>query len=413
MNKTHLRPFSVLALCFLLQGGTLGIMSNCRGIFFGTICSDLGISLGTLTNYSLFYGVALCLAIPFAAKAVRKYNLRLVLTLFALAASAAEYVMSFFTAAWQWYIAAAIQGVSYAMLVVMTVPMLIANWFSTGRGTFIGISSISSGLLGALMNSLAGRVILEQGWRAGYRFLGIALFLLLVPACLAFSVRCPSDIGAQPYEGKVSAKQQIQRGQDGLFPISVGKTAAFWLVGFYALFICLAVSFNQILSSLATEIGIAPQSAPIFVSVAMMGTIVFKIFIGRLIDTRGIAFACFSASISVVAGMGLLLLSRGASMLFLGSLLMGMPMAVSVVLIQAMVRGIFGSEEFSSKYSKISVAINLSSNISLTIIGWVVSFSGTYKAAVIFGIATALVALAVAFILFKPKKEPIQNESGY
>ena len=37
-------------MCFLIQGGLLGIISNCRGIFYDPVCAELGIKLGKLTT---------------------------------------------------------------------------------------------------------------------------------------------------------------------------------------------------------------------------------------------------------------------------------------------------------------------------------------------------------------------------
>lgn len=90
-------------MCFLIQGGLLGIISNCRGIFYDPVCAELGIKLGKLTTYSVFYGLAVCITIPFASRAVKKWNLRWTLTGFALLTAAAQFAMAYFHNVYEWY----------------------------------------------------------------------------------------------------------------------------------------------------------------------------------------------------------------------------------------------------------------------------------------------------------------------
>ena len=391
MKNQKVRAAFVFLLCFLLQGGTLGILSNCRGIFNGPVCAELGFPLGRFTSYSVFYGIAVCAGIPLAARWVYRKNLRLTLTAAAVAVAGAEYAMSGFTAVWQWYLAAAVQGVCYAFLVVLTVPMLIGNWFAGSKGTFLGLSSISAGLIGAVMNSAGGGIIARYGWRAGYRFLGGALFVLLVPACLLFSWRSP--------EGEAANTPPPTRSQ------RLWRQPGFYLISLFAWILCCTVGYNQMLADIAAGFGYDGTQAAGYVSVALVGTILFKVLIGRLIDRRGIRTACWCAVTAIGAGFVLLRLGANAAALWAGSLLMGMPMAVSVVLVQAMARGIYGERAFSGVYPAISVSINLATNFGFSIIGWIVSVGGSATAAIDAGLMATAAAAALAALLFSGQKK--------
>ena len=200
-------------MCFLIQGGLLGIISNCRGIFYDPVCVELGIKLGKLTTYSVFYGLAVCITIPFASRAVKKWNLRWTLTGFALLTAAAQFTMAYFHNVYEWYAAAAVQGACYAFLFVQTVPMLINNWFSEQSGFFLGIACSASGIVGALMNPLAQSFMAGDLPDAWYR----AVFAAGSRVCAVFRPQAGGHRSAAllPPQG---AKARSRRGGiSGLF----------------------------------------------------------------------------------------------------------------------------------------------------------------------------------------------------
>ena len=362
------------------------------------VCGELDFEIGVFSAYSMIYGIAICAAIPFSRRVLERFRLRTVLTGASVMVSLTELCMGAFEHIYQWYIAAAIQGVCYALLVVLTVPMLMNAWFRSRKGFFIGLASISSGIIGAVFNSLAGRVIASFGWREGYMFLGLSLFVMLVPVSLLFSWKTPKEAGAEPYQrGTVMEKQSEER---ALLGDRRNRSIKIFIFAF-SLFSCLTVGFNQVLSGLASSLGYEGSSLSDFVSVAMIGTIVCKLLIGSCIDALGIWKASLISIFGVLLGLVLLLFGDVPALLYMGSFLMGMPMAISVVLIQNMVRKIYGKHSFAKVYSQVSIGINLASNFSFSMIGAVLSLSSSYKAVIYLGSALTLMALLILGILYR------------
>ena len=393
-------PMLVLLLCACIQGGVLGIVSNCRGLFYTPVCQELGIELGTFTTYSTFYGLAVCAGIPLATRGIRKWNLRLTLGLAGTLMAAMQYAMSWFMAPWQWYLAATVQGACHAFLVVQTIPMLVGNWFAARKGFFLGVACASSGIVGAAMNTITSRYMVLYGWRASYRFLGVVLFLLIVPACVLFAVRTPEEIGAAPYgQGREDAgpKQMVFRDFGH-------KGQVYTLLIAYACLICLTVGYNQLLSSLGGSFGHSAEIVGSFVSCAMIGTVVWKLAAGWCNDRFGVAATGYLSGGVIVFGLGLLIFGRHTPLMYIGSFCMGMPMAISVVVIPNMVRSVFGNQEFEERYKLVSMLVNLSTNVSFTLIGWLVSLSGSYVAALEAGIGVTLLALLLSAIFLRVRE---------
>ena len=108
-RKIHFAWVIALA-CLCNQAGVLGVIANCRGMFFSPICQDLGFSLGELTFYATLYGIATAVAIPIAAKVIPNCNLRLVMGIAGIVMATSELIQAWFTKVWQWYVVGAVQG---------------------------------------------------------------------------------------------------------------------------------------------------------------------------------------------------------------------------------------------------------------------------------------------------------------
>lgn len=368
-------------------------------MFNTPICNDLGFDVGELTNYTTFYAVALCIAIPIAAKAIERANLRLVMTASAIVVSVAEFAMGSFTKVYQWYIVGAIQGVCCAFLVSLTIPMLINNWFDSGKGTFMGLAGISSGLTGALLNAVISNVISQNGWRAGYHILGIILFAMTVPACALFAWRSPESVGAKPY-GATAEQQTTPTGTlSGITKRQAIKMPAFYLLLLFSCLACLASCYNQNLADLAQQLGYPQSGTSLFVSIAMLGNVACKLTLGRVIDARGTAFASLLATGAMIVGFSLLIFGANPIAMYVGSALMGAQIAVEVVLIQAMTRSVFGDIEFSDIFAIVSVVINISTGFGMTLFGWIISLTDSYIPTVYAGLALSCAAFAAAAAL--------------
>ncbi len=103
------RAWWMLIGCCLLQGGSLGIIHNCRGIFYDPVIEDLGFGMGAFSFYILFFGVCSCFVLPFVGKLFRKVDSRILLGGASLVFSGTVFVMGFFHSLPAFYIAGAIQ----------------------------------------------------------------------------------------------------------------------------------------------------------------------------------------------------------------------------------------------------------------------------------------------------------------
>ena len=69
----------MLAGCCLLQGGSMGLINNCRGIFISPVTAELGFSMSSFTLYMFVSAVCGCFVLPFVSRIFTRVDSRLLL----------------------------------------------------------------------------------------------------------------------------------------------------------------------------------------------------------------------------------------------------------------------------------------------------------------------------------------------
>src|SRR5262249_57591857 len=107
---------------------------------------------------------------------------------------------AFVTKLWHLYVAS---GVLMALgagggTLTPAIP-LIARWFDKHRGLAIGIAGAAMSAGQLVMIPLATWLTLTVGWRKSYVWLGLGLFVLILPLAVVFIRTDPRDERLEPY----------------------------------------------------------------------------------------------------------------------------------------------------------------------------------------------------------------------
>lgn len=417
-KKIHYAWF-ILAGCCILQGASLGLINNCAGVFYSPVCEELGFEMGAFSSYRMIYSVCSALALPFVAAALRKFDVRLVLSAAALVLGVCNIAMGSFHALWQWYVSGVIQGTASAFLCMLPAPILLNNWFHEKNGTAVGISAAFSGLMGMIGSSSLGFMIPACGWRMSYVVIGIASMSCILPVSLFILRYRPEDKGLRAYgarecEGKKtdapgcgetdgrSARTQggnaaAARGSLAAADITLGnlmKEPAFYIS--LAAYACaLAASYlNTFLTSCGLAAGLAMTTAAMLTSLSLLANMTTKLFLGRASDSFGVIkiflFAC------AVAGFGHLLLFTGSSaQTMAGAFFYGITLPLSSVMMPIFCRRFWTGEVYGKVYSYISMAGTLLASPFNAIFGRLYDMTGTYRLT----IAASFLCIAVTAAL--------------
>lgn len=391
------RAWSMVVGCCLLQGGSLGMIHNCRGIFYDPVIEDLGFGMGAFSFYILFFGVCSCFVLPFVGKLFRRVDSRILLGGASFVFSATVFVMGFFHTLPAFYIAGAIQGFASAFLMFFPAPFILGNWFHKKTGLAVGISAAFSGLAGVLGNPLGNAIIRAFGWRVGFFSFGLISLLMMLPVSVFLLRRSPEDVGCRPYgaeddESLTGAACPL----DGVPAVRAKKESAFWLLILAGLLAAFTCAFYAHLSPLGIYFGYGSAVGALMVSASMAGNVVSKLLLGQIFDRFGLRTALITGTAVTAVGF-LMLLVDSMPVRIAGAFFYGFIMAMSAIMIAITIRDVYGSRDYSDLLSYSSMASTLGTSVNIAIIGYIVDGFGRQRGYIIslwYGLALTL-AMAV------------------
>lgn len=395
------RAWWMLIGCCLLQGGSLGIIHNCRGIFYDPVIEDLGFGMGAFSFYILFFGVCSCFVLAFVGKLFRKVDSRILLGGASLVFSGTVFVMGFFRTLSAFYIAGAIQGFASAFLMFFPAPYILGNWFHKKRGLAVGLSAAFAGLAGVLGNPLGNAIIRTFGWRTGFFSFGLISLVMMFPVSVFLLRHSPEDVGCRPYGAE---DDEALTGEscplDGVPARRAKRESAFWLLILAGLLAAFTCAYYAHLSPLGIYFGYGSVVGALMVSCSMAGNVASKLLLGQLYDRFGLRTA-LAAGTAVTAAGFLLLLVDSLPVRIVGSFLYGFSMAMSAIMIAITIRDVYGSRDYGDLLSYSSMASTLGTSVNMAIIGYMVDGFGRQRGYIIslwYGFALTLAMGALLLV---------------
>lgn len=371
------RHWGIVALMCLLSAGSIGICINSVGVFYTPVSTALHVLKGTFAMHATLSNMCTAIMALFMPKLMRKVNYRKLLFIGALLASIPTFSMGFIHTMSGFYILGALRGIGAGIFGIVPITMIITNWFQKSHGLATSITLSFSGLSGAVFSPLFTWSITTYGWEKAFFLMGACLFLLTIPVCILPWHIKPEEEGLLPYGYSEENRKQA---------ILQNTTFQYLSIGFLcmAAFVFLhpaITGISQHISGMAESVGLSAQSGALMVSLIMIGNVSSKLLIGILSDHTTPLKASICMILVNIGSLLLLyygMLQSSVSVMFAASILFGTIYSVGAVGIPLLTRSFFGSENYQKAYAIIGFLTNAGSASSLTLIGYVADFTGSY-----------------------------------
>jgi sugar phosphate permease len=371
------------------------------GVFFNSIREDLGwnaAALGAALALSRIQGGVLA---PFVGVLIDRYGSRRLIMLGVLMTGTGFILLGQTMSIIYFYIVFIFLvqgGISAGMGNAPTAA--VANWFSTRRGTALGVMNLGISLGGLMARPLA-EVIGAFGWRTALVIAGVTVWIVGTP--LAFVVRDrPEDHGylpdgARPADDASTSSARARGGAAAKLeaeysPMQALRTLAFWSIALmFSARHFVTGSVALFLIPLLEERGMSLTDAATVLSlmafIGMPGRVGFA-WLGDRVDKRAVIGFCF-----VFQSAGLILFTAiGGTLGIVFFLVLYSPTYSGVLpLIPAIQADYFGREWFATIRGMMTPVATVSVVSGPLVVTAIRDFSGSYE--------PAFAALAVANIL--------------
>ncbi len=376
MCDYHNKHWKVLIVMCGFSAASIGICINSVGVFYTPVSISLNVLRGSFIMHITLSSIVSALASIFILKVLNEKNLKKHLFLGVVASSASTYLMAYSNQMWQFHVLGVIRGIGTSLFSIVVLTYIINQWFYDKKGLAISIVLSFGGIAGAIFSPLFTKVIMNYGWENGYKLMAISIFLLCLPALSQSISLKPKTLGLYPYGFKEEIHQN-EKSEPSKTYFDL-KHISFYCICIFSLLLTSVIGMTQHLPSYALTIGANTTIGALMVSFGMFGNIISKLTIGLLSDAIG---AFKSALIMIVINtiaVFVLMTSSSETLLLLGSFLFGFIYSVSAVGISLITMDLFGQQNYSNVYPIISFASNFGNALSISLIGYLFDFTGSY-----------------------------------
>lgn len=402
-NKIHY-AWWILVSCCALQGGTLGVIQNCRGLFYSPVCTQYGFTLGSFTLQQMFFGVFTVAALPLVRKMLEKCNIRVLVTAALILFDLSTALMSIMSTLWEWYLLASLQGFAGAFLIFYTPPLLLNSWFHEKKGLAIGISGASAGLFGIIANIIGAAVITSAGWRDCYIVIAVMSFIVAAPFTVFVMCKSPYEKGLTPYGLPEGEKESAQGIGDGPATLGTSKKTVGYVI-ITAMLLSLVSTISQHFPNYAVQSGLTLVTGALMASFAMGGNVACKFLLGFLNDRLSVKKASFIAiGASILSLMIIPLSGTILPLVFAGDVINGFSMALCAVQPPLIATSLFDKKSFPRLLMYVIMATSFFSAAGTTVIGYIHDIFGNYLPVFIICIALSVISAAMLAAAYRSNR---------
>lgn len=406
-KEAHYYGWVIVFLGFMLMAIVFVGSFSVNSLFVKPVCDAFGIERGTMSLYLTISSIATMLASPLVGTLMGKHSPKLIAIISIALLGTSILLLSYATGITAFYVIAIFRGIGFAGGVMLTINVLINNWFGIQKkGTAMGIALIGSSVGGFIMVPLISAVIQSMGWRWGYRILAIMMIVIIIPLMALLAVDSPEKKGLTRIgdpEGEIPAL-------NGPDIKTSSHTPAFWMLILSILLVTIACT-GQAVHAIPyfTDIGISPAEAAEIQSVGLLLLAVGKLVVGRLNDKAGTKRAVLFSGIVLTLNcivMDLIATSHAMIPVYIIVYALGQPLATMAPVI--LVARIFGNRSFASINGYLALSSGLAQAIGSYMAGYIYDTTGSYHLSWI--ISAVMCAAGIVLMLMALRKDYTKSD---
>lgn len=272
----------IIIACCSCSASSIGIATNCMGLFVTPIANHLEIGFGAVTMYITIMNLCSAFFAPVLAKLMIKFDIRFIMSTGIIINGIILLLFSIFNQVSLFYLFAILFGASNCCFSLIPITQIINNWFKKKQGFVSGICLSFSGVGGAIFNPIINSLIVSMGYQHAFIICAFLIVILSLPFTMFVIRLYPQQLQLLPYGAdEPIVETSTKSNHDPIFKIT-GITAISIIC--YATLVSFTVGFNPNIAPFASSVPLSSQLAAAMISAAMIANILSKIILGWICD---------------------------------------------------------------------------------------------------------------------------------
>lgn len=412
-KKRH-PAWRMLLVGILLYFGGQGCIAYSVGLYIVPITTAHNIGVGVFSTAMAVGSISMIIYMAFVGKIMQKVPLKMLMIISSVIQCSAFILLGQVKSTAALYILLPLMYIGGAIPNSIIGPMLITNWFEAKRGFAIGLMT-AFGNIGAVVSSqLAGYIMSTSSYSTATLVMGAGTLVLSITAAF-LAIAHPAQMGL-----RALGAAEIQSGADtgneeipGITSSVALKSPTFYITFFTVLLLIFCASFTTFLSPLAMSLGLDVSGASNVVSLQQIGALLGALIIGMLNDKIGVKKTSVSVfSMFAVTCLAIYLLGSNVTILYVLVVVLGFCTSTGGSQPAMLTGKLFGQKEYSSIFSKVTMAMSSSSLIAMPFYGFMYDLTSSYLTCLIVLFGIGLVMTALVFAAFGSAKKLWIDNTG-
>lgn len=377
-KKSNFAWFVFVGTCLISLVG-FGLVIDTVGLFYEPMSTAFHVGHTEIAFMQTLQSIAAAIVLLFAGKIMAKINVKWVLVICFAIIGGGLASLSFAQSMTHFYIVWTLIGICQPFAIILSIPVLLGNWFHKKLGTVMGIALGISAIGGTIFNPIISTVITNAGWRRGWLVEGLLVLLTMIPSTLFLIKDKPTGQQVAYGYDEATTNTEDEDATSGLTLSKALKTPMFYLITFAMIALQFVAGFVQHISAHIVNIGMPLTVGATVVSCVMLGAAIGKISIGYFLDKFNNSFVIAAYTVLGVLGWGGLLTMKTSVLLFASGFTLGLGQGVVLVALPFFTRTQFGQKDYSNILSIISMFGAVSSGAAVSIDGMFFDMSKSYS----------------------------------
>ena len=258
-----------------------------------------------------------------------------------------------------------------------------AMWFQKKLGTVTGIVSSGFSVSLAVIPPFFLYLITRLGWRSAYQWLGILVWLILLPIMVFIYKDHPADVGQKMDGGKVGEgkkRDSLKNSGSSFTPQQARKTSSYWIAlvnnALWAMIIT-AVFFN--LLSIFDSQGIAPAVAVATYTTYAAASLITQLALGPLANKGPLQILLMVCMAALAGGIVVLIFATTPLIAHLYAVVTGISTGLISLVGGTLLPRYFGREHLGKLRGAVITAQVAGSSLGPFITGLIFDLTGSFQ----------------------------------